>query len=46
VLFDKTRQKITSAMDVKVAEPIRNIGLIAIAALIVGIIGVILAVRR
>ena len=46
VLFQKTREKITNAMDVKVAEPIRNIGMIAIAALIVALIGVILAVRR
>jgi hypothetical protein len=45
-VFDKTQARIKEAMDVKVAQPIRNIGIIAVAALIVGILGIILAVRR
>jgi hypothetical protein len=45
-MFDKTVQKLKDATDVNVAQPIRNIGMIAIAALIVGIIGIILAVRK
>jgi hypothetical protein len=45
-MFDKTVQKLKDATDVNVAQPIRNIGMIAIAALIVGIVGIILAVRK
>lgn len=45
-MFDKTVKKIRDATDVNVAQPIRNIGLIAIAALFTAIIGIILAVRK
>jgi hypothetical protein len=45
-MFDKTRERIKTTMDEKITQPIRNVWLIAIAALITGIIGIILAVRR
>jgi hypothetical protein len=45
-MFDKTREKISDAMEVRIAQPVRNIGLIAIAALLTGIVALIIAVRR
>jgi hypothetical protein len=45
-VFDKTREKIKTATDLNIGQPIRNVGMIAIAALITAIIGIILAVRR
>ena len=46
MLFGKTIQKVKEATDVNIGQPIRNVGLIALAALVTAIIGIILAVRR
>jgi hypothetical protein len=46
MLFGKTIQKVKEATDDSIGQPIRNVGLIALAALITAIIGIILAVRR
>jgi hypothetical protein len=45
-MFDKTKDKIKAATEINIAQPVRNVAMIAIAALIVGIIGIILAVRN
>ena len=45
-MFDKTQARVREAMEIKITQPIRNIWLIAVAALITAVIGILIAVRR